>query len=234
MAQKLISDMPLSDFSCWSDPIEMWDRVMKIDAKISRGDLIAGADHRLHKFRETIPASTFAVWFSDSIDLIQVRMRDERALDFELRTNDNHSYEFELVTSYGDGRKPGAEHRRLSDDSLEVIKKVSTTPIDLGPIVKCIGDKTQDIRNLCVRRHLLVYRSIFGGGIDLEQLHREVATCGPSWESIWLIRGVPDTTFVTLLCNECGFKCHEGKWLPNWEWAQERIVLSESTRREKA
>ena len=205
---------------------------MKIDEEISRGDLIVGVDQ--HKFREAIPASTFAVWFSGSIDPIQVRMRDERALDFELRTNDNHSYGFELVTAYEDGRKPGAEHRRLSDDSLEVIKKVSITPVDLGSIVKCIGHKTQDIRSLCVRRHLLVYCSIVGGGIDVEQLRREVTTHGPSWESIWLIRGVPDTSFVALLCNECAFKCPEDKWLPNWEWAQERIMLAESTRREKA
>ena len=208
------------------NPLTMWDRAMTIDALLSRGDLIGGADPRLHKFREVLPVSTFATGFCQLIHPVQVRMKDEKSLDFELQADDKHNYEFELVTAYEDGRKPGAEHRNLSDDSLEVIKKPSVEPIDLRPIVQQVIKKTKRVIDLNVRRHLLVYCSIVGGGIDEKNLYEEVATYGLSWESIWLIRGVPDTSFMALLCNSFGFKCPMGEWLPNWEWAQKRIILS--------
>jgi len=210
----------------WCNPLTMWERAMTIDALLSRGDLIGGADPRLHKFREVLPVSTFATGFCQLIHPAQVRMKDEKSLDFELQADDKHNYEFELVTAYEDGRKPGAEHRNLSDDSLEVIKKPSAEPIDLRPIVQQVIKKTKRDIDLNVRRHLLVYCSIVGGGIDEKNLYEEVATYGLSWESIWLIRGVPDTSFMALLCNSFGFKCPMGEWLPNWEWAQKRIILS--------
>jgi hypothetical protein len=215
-----------TNFFSWCNPLTMWDRAMTIDALLSRGDLIGGADPRLHKFREVLPVSTFATGFCHLVHPVQVRMKDEESLDFELQADDKHNYEFELVTAYEDRRKPGAEHRNLSDDSLEVIKKHSVEPIDLRPIVQRVIEKTQDVIRLKVRRHLLVYCSIVGGGIDEKKLYEEVATHGLSWESIWLIRGVPDTSFMALLCNSFGFKCSMGEWLPNWEWAQKRIILS--------
>lgn len=220
-----------TDFFSWYNPLTMWDRAMTIDALLSRGDLIGGADLRLHKFREVLPVSTFATGFCQLIHPVQVRMKDEKSLDFELQADDKHNYEFELVTAYEDRRKPGDEHRNLSDDSLEVIKKPSVEPLDLRPIAQQVIKKTKKLialkaKDLKVRRHLLVYCSIVGGGIDEKKLYEEVATYGLSWESIWLIRGVPDTSFMALLCNSFGFKCPMGEWLPTWEWAQKRIILS--------
>lgn len=217
------------DFSSWCNPLTMWDRAMTIDALLPRGELIGGADLRLHKFREVLSASTFATGFCHLVRPVQVRMKDEKLLDFELQADDKHNYEFELVTAYEDGRKPGDEHRNLSDDSLEVIKKLSVEPIDRRPIVQQVIKKTKKLidlkaKDLNVRRHLLVYCSIIGGGIDEKKLYEEVATYGLSWESIWLIRGVPETSFMALLCNSFGFKCPMGEWLPNWEWAQKRII----------
>lgn len=216
-----------TDFSSWCNPLTMWDRAMTIDALLSRGDLIA--DSRSHKFREVLSVSTFATGFCHLVHPVQVRMKDEGLLDFELQADDKHNYEFELVTAYEDGRKPGAEHRNLSDDSQEVIKKPSVEPIDLRPIVQQVIKKTKKLvglkaKDLNVRRHLLVYCSIIGGRIDEKNLYKEVATDGLSWESIWLIRGVPDASFTALLCNSFGFKCPMGEWLPNWEWAQKRII----------
>ena len=215
-----------TDFFSWYNPLTMWDRAMTIDALLSRGDLIGGADRRLHKFREVLSASTFATGFCQLIHPVQVRMKDEKLLDFELQADEKHSYEFELVTAYEVRRRAGDEHRNLSDDSLEVIKKPSVEAIDRRPIVQQVIEKTKKIKDLNVRRHLLVYCSIVGGGIDAQKLCKEVASYGPSWESIWLIRGVPDTSFMALLCNSFGFKCPMGEWLANWEWAQKRVILS--------
>jgi hypothetical protein len=216
-----------TDFSSWCNPRIMWDRAMTVDALLSRGDLID--DSRSHKFREVLSASTFATGFCHLVRPVQVRMKDEELLDFELQADDKHNYEFELVTAYEDGRKPGDEHRNLSDDSLEVIKKPSVEPIDLRPIVQQVIKKTKKLidlkaKDLNVRRHLLVYCSIVGGRIDEKSLYEEVAKDGLSWESIWLIRGVPDLSFMALLCNSFGFKCPMGEWLPNWEWAQKRSI----------
>ena len=176
-----------TDFSSWCNPRIMWDRAMTIDALLSRGDLIA--DSRSHKFKEVLSASTFATGFCHLVHPVQVRMKDEGLLDFELQADDKCNYEFELVTAFEDGRKPGAEHRTLSDDSLEVIKKHSVEPIDRWPIVQQVIKKTKNLKDLKakdlnVRRHLLVYCSIVGGGIDEKNLYEEAATYGLSWESI--------------------------------------------------
>ena len=98
-------------------------------------------------------------------------MKDERSLDFELQADDKHNYEFELVTAYENNRRPGDQHRNLSDESLEVIKELSVEPIDLRPIVQQVIKKTEKLKalkakDLNIRRHLLVYCSIVGGGID--------------------------------------------------------------------
>jgi len=134
-----------TDFFSWCNPLTMWDRAMTIDALLSRGDLIGGADSRLHKFREVLPVSTFATGFCHLVHPVQVRMKDEESLDCELQADDKHNYEFELVTAYEDGRRPGAEHRNLSDDSQEVFKKPSVEPINLRPIVQQVIKKTQDV-----------------------------------------------------------------------------------------
>ena len=160
-----------TDFSPWCNPLTMWDRAMTIDALLSRGDLIGGADPRLHKFKEVLPVSTFAVGFCHLVHPVQVRMKDERSLDFELQADDKHNYEFELVTAYENNRRPGDQHRNLSDESLEVIKELSVEPIDLRPIVQQVIKKTEKLKalkakDLNIRRHLLVYCSIVGGGID--------------------------------------------------------------------
>ncbi len=213
------SDSVVSQMFHWHEPRDLWDYVTQVQENISDEDLMNRAGASYQKLKEAIVASTFAVGFNELINPVQVRMANDELLDFELQDRKTEEVlEFEIVMAIEPGRRPGLEYRDGQRPQMPA-RAISGEPIDARWIAPFIDKKTQKARAKNINwRHLLVYQNISGGQTDSKKLLEFVPGTEKTWQSIWLIVGVPDRSFMVLISNAVGFPCDLHKWLPNYQW----------------
>ena len=151
-------------------------------------------------------------------------MANDELLDFELQNRKTAEvFECEIVMAIEPNRRPGLEYRDGQRPQMHA-RAFAGEPIDAGWIAPFIIKKTQKaIAKNIHGRHLPVYQNISGGQTDCKRLLELVPGAEQIWQSIWLIVGVPDMSFMVLIANAAGFPCdmHNDmhKWLPNYAWA---------------
>lgn len=192
----------------WHEPRDHWDYVMQVQEGISDEDLMNRAGNGYQKLKEAIVASTFAVGFNEFINSVRVRMANDELLDFELQDRKTEEIlELEIVMAIEPGRRPGLEYRDGQRPQMPA-RAFSGEPIDAGWIAPFINKKTQKARAKNINgRHLLVYQNISGGQTDFKELLDLVPGAEETWQSIWLIVGVPDMSSMVLISNAVGFPC---------------------------
>ncbi|MDH3504776.1 MAG: hypothetical protein OEZ41_04485 [Nitrospirota bacterium] len=187
---------------------------------MSNEDLLSRGKDFEQKLQEALVASTFALVFQEHISPVQIRMAKvhEKLRDFELISQDNTSFQFEITTAYPPDYKIREEYKNGRRPSFPM-QALSGTPMDPEWIAPVICKKTEKARRIDgFNGHLLVYVNIQGGGPSgpgLEKLKDLISDSESIWRSIWLIRGIPDliSTGTVLLCKSYGLGCEEQEWL---------------------
>jgi len=176
------------------------------------------------KVQEAFPAAVFSCIFDTTVCPVRIRMAHQQVLDFELISNSNEVYKFEVVTAYEPGRKIRLEYRDSKKPAFPP-RGLSGVPVPAEWVATTILNKTAKVEKKRLNRHLLVYQNISGGAADLKRLRKLVSGVESIWASVWIISGVPDWGGVALLCNTHGFNWSTMKWL-SYVNAQEGMGFS--------
>lgn len=210
----------LNKFCQLQAPRDLWRLAKQAASPMSNEDLLSRGKDFEQKLQEALVASTFALVFQEHLSPVQIRMAKvhEKLHDFELITQDNTGFQFEITTAYPPGYKIREEYKNGRRPSFPM-QALSGNPMDPEWIAPVICKKTEKARRIDgFNGHLLVYVNIQGGGPSgpgLEKLKNLISDSESIWQSIWLIRGIPDltSTGTVLLCNSFGLGCAERIWL---------------------
>ena len=210
----------LNKFCQLQTPWDLWRLANQIASSMSDEDLLSRGQDFVQKLQEALVASTFALVFQEHISPVQIRMAKvhEKLLDFELISQENSAFPFELTTAYPPDYKIREEYKNGRRPSFPM-HAMTGTPMNPEWIAPVICKKTEKARRIDgFNGHLLVYVNIHGGGPvgrGLEELMDLISDSETIWQSIWLIRGIPDlvSTGTVLLCNSFGLGCEEREWL---------------------
>lgn len=175
---------------------------------MSNEDLLSRGKDFEQKLQEALVASTFGLVFQKHISPVHIRMAKvhEKLLDFELISQNDTAFQFEITTAYPPDYKIREEYKNGRRPSFPM-QALSGTPMNPEWIAPVICKKTEKARKINdFNRHLLVYVNIHGGGpvgLGVEELKDLILDAESIWQSIWLIRGIPDlaSTGTVLLCN---------------------------------
>ncbi|MDE3226631.1 MAG: hypothetical protein KGO52_02120 [Nitrospirota bacterium] len=174
---------------------------MSDEAFISRG-----GDFE-QKVQEALIGSTFSWGGHHIISPASVRMAriHHEALDMEIHSDNGEMHSFEITTlhpadlkirlAYRDGKRPEIPSRAFSGE-----------PIPAELIASAIDKKTNKIQGKGLCRHLLVYNNVYGGTTDLRRLPRLLNGAERTWDSIWVIAGIPYFGWIALVSNSAGLK----------------------------
>lgn len=210
----------LNKFCQLQSPWDLWRLANQIASSMSNEGLLSRGKDFEQKLQETLVASAFALVFQQHIAPVQIRMAKvhEKLRDFELISQDNTGFQFEITTAYPPDYKIREEYKNAKRPPFPM-QALSGTPMDPEWIAPVICKKTEKARKIDgFKGHLLVYVNIQGGGPSgpgLEKLKDLISDSESVWRSIWLIRGIPDliSTGTVLLCNFYGLGCEEQEWL---------------------
>lgn len=199
----------------FQDPQNFFNLVNKITSPISDEDLLSRGKDDEQKLQEALVASPFALGFQKYISPIQIRMAtvQKNLMDFELLSSDNTTLEFEIVMVLPPNRKLREEYQKGKQPEI-AMAEFSGKPINPEWVASQIRQKTEKaMRSDRFNGHLLVYMNVSGGTPDLLEVKRLISDSESIWQSIWLIRGVPDMAVMVLLYNSHGFCCVVNDWL---------------------
>ena len=182
---------------------------------MSNEEFLSRGNDVKQKLQEALVASTFSLGFQKHISPVKIRMVKvhEKLLDFELTYQGNMLSKFELVMALPPSRKLRKDYQDGKRPQIPNTASFSD-PVNPEWIASMICKKTEKARNIDgFTGHLLVYQNICGGKTDFKRLTELIADSESIWQSIWLIKGVPDQASMVLLCNLYGFPCVEREWL---------------------
>ena len=200
----------LEDFYHFQSPLDFWSLTDGTANPMSNEEFLSNKNDFKQKLHEAFVASTFSLSFQKNILPIQIRLArvGERFVDFEIKYR-KEILKFEIVMALESGRKFEAEYRNGQSPPAFFAATFSGRPADLTQIKLRIQKKTRKAQEFKkFDRHLLVYLNLSGQFSDF--------TCSPesesAFQSIWMLRGTPESGGITLLSNSYGFQAGEKKW----------------------
>ena len=210
----------LNKFCMLQAPWDLWCLAKQTASPMSNEDLLSRGKDFEQKLQEALVASTFALVFQEHISPVQIQMAKvhEKLLDFELISQDDTTFHFEITTAYPPDYKIREEYKngRRPSFPMQALCGTQMDPEWTAPVICKKTEKARRINGF--NGNLLVYVNIQGGGPSgpgLEKLKDLISDSESIWRSIWLIRGIPDlaSTGTVLLCNSYGLFCEERNWL---------------------
>lgn len=103
----------LNKFCQLQTPRDLWHLANQIASPMSNENFLSRGKDFEQKLQEALVASTFALVFQEHISPVQIRMAKvhEKLLDFELISQDNTAFQFEITTAYPPDYKIREEYK---------------------------------------------------------------------------------------------------------------------------